>query len=104
MSQAPAIEWDERKRTDIHTIQAADIDGDGLSATLFLHAGERTNAALPAEEVVNHFLVELIVGQFVGTGAERKLLGRNKDPYRTALGADRAIARKGLREIRRYVI
>src|SRR5437879_6098000 len=104
MSQAPAIERDERERTGINPIQTADVDRDRFSATLFLPARERTDPALSTEQMVDDFLVELIIGQFVGPCAQRKLLGRDEDPQRAALGADRAIACKDLREIRGYVI
>lgn len=52
-----------RERICIYLIQAPNVDRDRGLAVPSRSATEGANAAHLAEEVMNHFLVELVVGQ-----------------------------------------
>src|SRR5712671_5888471 len=90
-------------RREVDSIQATDIDCHHLLAAWSDSLRERSDAALAAEQVVNYPLFELVVDQSLGPSPPREALRRYECPQRTALDADRAVARVDLAEVRRHL-
>jgi hypothetical protein len=74
-------------------VQAGDIDGiEGAAQRIHMAAAERLDAAVPAEEMVNVFRAELVIGKIVLALQDAEvILARDRLPE-PALGAHRTIA------------
>src|SRR6516162_5196459 len=66
--QAASVEGSGREARNVQAVEAADIDGDHFAAAWLFSAGKRSHAALPAEQVMDGLLVELVIHQLVGAG------------------------------------
>ena len=68
------VNWSDLQGIWIDTIQAADIDGDRFAAVGGFAAAERTHPAVAAEQVMDDFLVELVVAELLGARFQLKLI------------------------------
>src|SRR4051794_27260358 len=65
--QISTVEWKDLQFTRIDRLQATDVDGDRFAAVRCFARLNETHPAGTAEQVVNDFLVELVVAELVGT-------------------------------------
>src|SRR5689334_9139795 len=89
---APAVERHGFERTDIDALEAPHIDRDHRRAVGLGAVREGFDTTDRAELVVNDLLVELILGEILGAGAQRKLLRRDKGEEKPMFCADGAVA------------
>ena len=92
-----------RERRDVDVVEAADVDRDHLLALRILAARECPHPALPAEQVVDGLLAELVVLEVLRARAQPEVLGRNERPQRAALLTERAVAGGDAAEVGRHL-
>src|SRR4029079_690324 len=98
-----AVERSGRESGDVDVVEAADIDCDHLIALGIFAARECPHAALPAEQMVEGLLAELIVLEVLRARAQPELFGRHERPQRATLLAERTIACGDAAEVGRHL-
>lgn len=95
-----AVEFLRREGVDIDTLETTYVHSHHRPTVLPDASAERLYAANVAEKLMNHFLVELIIGQMIFSRQKIERISRHETKYRTEHGATRAVAGNGAVEIK----
>src|SRR5205814_540348 len=88
--EALTVDRGDGQRPGIHVGETAHVDRHHGLAVPGLAAPERLDAAGFAEQVADHHLVELVLGELIFTGDQVELLGRDEveeEAFAEAMGA-----------------